>query len=199
MGCLRFWLGAIHIVRTQFFGLFWPHLPPARKMTPLLLNRAIYCARIWGNPSPLVRAHYMDGPLPCFQYSFHYIYSFQPQRLLRQLFLFLKRAATFKESTVACSVSSTLLLPARNTSWRIDDFGQLLFLNLFCLVFGSYCCYCWSYCQHAPCIYLYHLKTLPPSLNTMLMYFNKSLLLSQGSKGGTCPPRLCSNSCSKWM
>ena len=65
---------------------------------------------------------------------------------------------------------------------------MLLFLNLFCLVFGSYCCYCWSYCQHAPCIYLYHLKTLPPSSNTMLMYFNKSLLLSQGSKGGTCPP-----------
>ena len=107
------------------FRSFWPHLPPAHKMTPLLLDRAIYCARhlcprhasaICGNPSPSVLAHYMDGPLPCFQYSFHYIYSFHLQRLLRQLFLFLKQATTFKESIIACSVSSTLLLPARNTS-----------------------------------------------------------------------------------
>ena len=105
----------------------------------------------------------------------------------------------YKRALLLVLYAWTLLLPARNTSWRIDNFGQLLFLNLFCLVFESYCCYCLSYCHHASRISLYHLKMLPPSLNTMLMYFNKSLLLSQGSKGGTCPPRLCSNSCIKWM
>ena len=65
---------------------------------------------------------------------------------------------------------------------------MLLFLNFFCLVFGSYCCYCWSYCQHAPRIYLYHLKTLPPSLNTMLMYFNKKVFFSlRAAKGEPAP------------